>query len=73
MSYYPSKLYNIDAGILREDESADIVIFDPDKEWIYEKSRSKSQNSPWLGKRLTGKVIMTICAGSIEYDARNEN
>ena len=73
MSYYPSKLYNIDAGILREDESADIVIFDPSKEWTYEKSRSKSQNSPWLGKRLTGKVIMTICAGSIEYDARNEN
>ena len=29
---------------------------------------SKSTNSPWLGKTLRGKVLVTICAGRVVYE-----
>lgn len=70
MSYEPAKLYHLDAGVLREDSVADVVVFDPEAEWEYNSTRSKSSNSPWMNKKLKGKVILTICGGTIEYDAR---
>lgn len=72
MSYEPSRLYNLDIGMLKEDAPADIVIFDPKAEWNYTSSRSKSENTPWLGQRLQGKVLLTICSGRIVYDARKD-
>ena len=68
MSYQPARLYNMDRGILREDEIADIVVFDINKEWKYDKSESKSSNSPWLGSTLQGKIVYTICQGNVVYE-----
>jgi dihydroorotase, multifunctional complex type len=68
MSYQPARLYNMDRGVLREDEIADIVVFDINKEWKYDKSESKSCNSPWLGETLQGKIIYTICKGNVVYE-----
>ena len=68
MSYQPARLYNMDRGVLREDEIADIVVFDVNKEWKYDKSESKSSNSPWLGATLQGKVVYTICRGNVVYE-----
>ena len=70
MTYAPSLLYNLEGGAVKEDGVADVVIFDPNKYWTYDKSRSKSSNSPWLGTKLKGKVLLTICDGIIVYDAR---
>ncbi len=67
MSYDPAKIYALEAGTLKDDAPADIVIFDPDEEWLYDESYSKSVNSPWFGKKLKGKVKMTIHGGSIIY------
>ena len=69
MSYQPSKLYNLDRGVLWEDEVADIVVFDTDKTWYYDKSESKSLNSPWINSELQGKIVYTICNGNIVYSA----
>ena len=68
MSYQPARLYNMDRGVLREDEIADIVVFDVNKEWKYDKSESKSSNSPWLGSTLQGKIVYTICHGNVVYE-----
>ena len=51
-----------------EDEIADIVVFDINKEWKYDKSESKSSNSPWLGDTLQGKIVYTICEGNVVYE-----
>ena len=67
MSTEPAKIYDLDAGTLKEDAPADIVLFDPKKEWTYDRSYSKSSNSPWLHQKLRGKVVMTICGGRIVY------
>ena len=70
MSYQPARFYNLDAGMIKEDKIANIVVFDPDEEWIYDKSYSKSENSPFLGKKLKGKILLTICNGLVAYDNR---
>lgn len=63
----PAAMYNIDRGDLRVDGPADIVIFNPDEKWIVKGFQSKSQNSPFLGEELTGKVKYTICKGKVVY------
>ena len=67
MSWNPAKMYHLKAGYLAENSPADLVIFDPDREWKYEKSFSKSRNSPFLNQKFKGKIIMTMCDGNIVY------
>jgi len=68
----PSRVIGIDRGEIKEGERADIVIFDPDYEWVYKKEeiRSKSKNSPFINWKLKGKVIWTICSGKIVYQMK---
>lgn len=63
----PAAMYNIDRGDLRVDGPADIVIFNPDEKWTVTGFQSKSQNSPFIGEELTGKVKYTICKGKVVY------
>ncbi|MBQ7765881.1 MAG: dihydroorotase [Lachnospiraceae bacterium] len=63
----PAEMYNIDRGDLRVGGPADIVIFNPDEKWTVAGFQSKSQNSPFLGEELTGKVKYTICKGKVVY------
>jgi dihydroorotase len=56
-------------GTLARGAHADVTIFDPKKRWTFAaaKSCSKSQNTPFDGWALTGKVIATIVGGKIVY------
>lgn len=67
MSYAPAKLYHLDAGYVAEGGSADLVIFDPDKEWIVEEFASKAANSPFVGEKMPGVISYTICGGKVAY------
>ena len=70
-SYTPAKLLNLKTkGQLREGYDADITIFDPNMEYVYEKQSivSKSKNTPFIGKKLKGKVMYTIVGGRIVYE-----
>ena len=68
MTINPAKLYRLDAGYLAENGPADLVLFDPAKEWVPERFYSKSQNSPFLGQKLKGKVEYTICKGKVIFE-----
>ena len=48
---------------------ADITIFDPNKEYIYEEKDivSKSKNTPFIGKKLKGEVQYTMVNGKVVY------
>ena len=70
MSYRPAQLLGLNTrGQIKEGYTADLTIFDADKEYTYEKDMivSKSKNSPWIGKKLTGQVAYTVVGGRIVY------
>lgn len=67
ISYNPAQLYGINAGYLAENQAADLVVFDPNREWKVEKFLSKSQNSPFKNKILKGKIELTISDGQMKY------
>ena len=71
MSTNPAKLYKLDAGYIKAGGPADLCIFDPEAAYIYTKESiaSKACNSPFIGKKMTGKVCYTICRGKIVYSA----
>jgi dihydroorotase len=58
-------------GTLLRGSHADVTIFDPKKRWTFDasKSRSKSHNTPFDGRQLTGKVVATIVGGRVVYRA----
>ena len=68
-SYNPAQLLNIDRGTIEVGKVADITIFDPNEEYVYTEDMivSKSKNSPFIGKKLKGKVKYTIVGGRIVY------
>lgn len=59
LSANPRKLLGLNNATIRENEKACLTLFSPITEWTYEKNniQSKSKNSPFIGKKLTGKVI----------------
>jgi len=61
----PAKLLRLAKGTLSVGADADVTVFDPDCEWIFEKSAtaSKSLNNPFYGWPLKGKAVATIVAG----------
>lgn len=67
MTINPSKYYKLNRGDISVGNIADICIFDPNENYIVESFKSKSSNSPFLGKELYGKVKYTICSGNIVY------
>ena len=67
MSCAPAKLYHLDAGYLAEGGPADLVVFDPDKEWVVDRFVSKAENSPFVGETMPGVIGYTICGGKIVY------
>lgn len=72
MSCNPAKLYRLPFGGIQEGSAADLVIFDPNEEWIVGEYVSKSSNSPFTGESLFGKVKYTICNGKIVFQDEND-
>jgi dihydroorotase len=56
-------------GTLKAGCSADIVLFDPKREWVVSSQSfvSKGKNTPFEGCQFKGKVMATIVAGQVVY------
>jgi dihydroorotase len=54
-----------------EGEPADLVVFDRSDGWMVDPERlsSRGKNSPLLGMRLTGPVLLTMAGGRVAYEA----
>lgn len=67
MSLNPSRILGLGRGSLKKGSPADIVIINPDKEYVYKKEsvESKSKNSPFIDWKLKGKASHVFVAGEL--------
>lgn len=66
----PARIVGLDAPGLRTGSTAEVCLVDPQRVWKVEPSRlrSKSKNTPFLGKDVRGAVLMTMASGRIVHD-----
>jgi dihydroorotase len=72
MSTNPARILNLPKGILETGADADITVIDPLLKWTVDVQsfRSRGKNSPFNGRQMQGKAILTIVGGEIKYDGR---
>jgi len=71
LSTNPAKILGVKGGSLTIGADADIAVIDPKHSYVlHEKDiLSKSKNSPFIGAKLQGKALLTICGGRITHNA----
>jgi len=69
MSLNPAAILKVPGGTLQAGAVADITVIDPGKSWTVDVSRFRSQgkNSPFQGRALTGKAVLTIVGGAVKH------
>ncbi len=69
MSLNPARILNLGPqfGAITKGAEANLTLVDLEREWIVktEEFESKSKNSCFLGRKLKGKVVATVCAGKV--------
>ncbi|MBQ1622293.1 MAG: dihydroorotase [Selenomonas sp.] len=67
MTWEPAKVFKLDAGTLNVGSAADITVIDPDKEWVVDAKNfyTKGSHSPFIGRKLKGKAVMTFVDGKM--------
>ncbi|MBE6013917.1 MAG: dihydroorotase [Lachnospiraceae bacterium] len=70
MSTNPAGVLGIDKGDISPGHVADIVIFDPQAEYTIDKESfvSKGKNTPFDGRRVKGRVEVTVVGGKVVYE-----
>jgi dihydroorotase len=66
----PARIFSLeDRGTLHRNAWADITILDPEFEWTFDvsRSKSKSRNTPFDGRSFRGAAVATIVAGRVVY------
>jgi dihydroorotase len=69
MTLRPAGIIRIPKGTLADGADADITVIDPEREWTVDRQsfRSRGKNSPFHGRVLQGKAVLTIVGGIIRY------
>jgi len=64
----PRKILGLESVEIEVGNKAELTIFDPEKEWTFTEKdiRSKSKNTPFIGKKLKGKVYAILNKGKFE-------
>jgi len=74
LSLAPSRLLGLEGGRLTRGAPADLALFDPDAPFVLDRFalRSKSKNTPFDRRRMTGRVLRTWVGGATVYDRAAE-
>jgi dihydroorotase len=70
LSANPAKILGLDnKGCLSPGSDADITIIDPNEKWVYKREdiKSKSKNSPFIGRKFKGRVKYTVVGGKVVF------
>jgi dihydroorotase len=65
----PRRVFNLPAVSLDPGSAADLVLFDPEREWTVDPAQfhSKGRNTPFAGWTLRGQVLATTLAGHFTH------
>jgi len=66
----PARIFGLaDRGSLKQNAHADVTLLDPQLEWVFDvnRSKSKSRNTPFDGRRMYGAAVATIVGGRLVY------
>jgi dihydroorotase len=63
LSSNPAKCLGQKINAISPNQSAELTLFDPQQTWKVERKNlhTLSQNTPWLGQELQGRVVQTWC------------
>ena len=67
----PAQLLGVDGGTLAEGARADMVVFSETEPWVCDAHslRSRSRNTPFDERRMTGRVRHTLVGGDVVFSA----
>lgn len=63
----PRRILRLAEVRIEEGAAANLTFFETDSEWVFEKSYSKSKNTPFLGQTLKGRVRGVINNGKQDW------
>ncbi|MCF8254938.1 MAG: dihydroorotase [Bacteroidia bacterium] len=61
LSANPREILGLPLLSIEEAADANFILYQEDKTWVYSKNYSRSENSPLLGKTLTGAITHVVC------------
>ena len=67
MTWEPAKVFGMDLGTLTVGKSADITVIDLELDWTVDEKKfyTKGSHSPFVGRKLKGKAVLTVVDGKI--------
>jgi dihydroorotase len=60
LSNKPRSIFDLQMNSINKNSAACLTLFLPDEKWMVNQLHSKSKNSPFIGKKLTGKPVGII-------------
>jgi dihydroorotase len=69
LSVAPARLLGLPGGTLAPGTMADVTVIDPQTPWTCDagKLRSRSRNTPFAGRTMFGRAMLTVVAGNIVF------
>jgi dihydroorotase len=67
----PRRVLRLPTVTIAEGQPAILTLFDPIAQWTFERPVSPARNSPFLGQRLTGKVLGTVLLNGVTLHTAN--
>jgi dihydroorotase len=69
LSAAPAAVFGLPGGSLAEGAPGDVTVVDPEASWTCEPAalRSRSRNTPFSGRTLVGRAVLTVVGGAIVY------
>jgi dihydroorotase len=70
----PAKIVGLPVPQVKEGAEASLVLVDSEREWTVapERLRTKSKNTPFLGQKVHGMVMLTLVGGRVVFEADGE-
>ena len=72
MSANPAQILGLEGGVIEVGAAADLTVVDLNRAWTIDPSKfvSKGKNTPFGGREVYGKVMLTVVDGEVKYEEK---